>query len=119
MSVFVVRIAAPSMHTFLTEPCGHIGLATFKQAHLFTDQDEAKREAALYPSWREVLEVWWKVVWYERGRPKPHGGKVECKTFDSAKAARASFYWRLAYGSGGEADRLGYKVVRVMRRVKS
>jgi len=117
VSIFVVRTADKGLFLHERELCGCV--ARFKDAHIFKCRVDAEREREKYSSWREVWEVYWRVVWYDHGAPNPLGGKIERARHDSAKEAQASFFWRLAYGSGGSGDEVGFKVVRVLRRVRS
>lgn len=117
MSVYVVRNSVSGLFLHKQGLCGTV--AEFKHAEVFRSKEDARREVQKYESWRELVEVWWRVCWFEHGERKPIGNKVERVSFESSREARASVYYRLLYGSGGSGDEVGFKVVRVLRVVKS
>lgn len=58
MSVYVVR--NKMTRYFLRAPGVETCVGDFREAHLFTSLGDAQREAAKYPSWREVVSVRWE-----------------------------------------------------------
>lgn len=117
MSVFVVRI--PSNGTFLQKPGLFASAAGFKKAHRFATKEEALAEAEKFSSWRQVLEVCWRLVWHQHDKREPMGTTCEGMRFDSPGEARDSVDPWLLYGIDGLGDTTGYKVVRCIRVVRA
>jgi hypothetical protein len=115
MSVYLVRNKVTGLYLTCAGSCV---CGDIDQAHVFTAREEAGKEAKRWDTWREVVEVFWRLSWFTRGRWEPLDNEVERRNFDSPNEARASVMTGLLYGSGGRKDSSGYKVVRVRRSVR-
>ncbi len=126
MSVFVVRNG--NGH-FLHAPGAWVCVADFKDDYKFTSEEDARHEADVYPTWREVVRVTWALLWYDEGKrdtDRPWRSKEntpnrywtekkERRHFKTLKDAHADLkeHWSWCFRNG-----FGAKVVRLMRVVK-
>jgi hypothetical protein len=105
---------------------GGYGGAPFKEAHAFESLEDARREAAKYPTWREVVEVFFIVKWKPADEQPYFMGKEEFPEFSARQRHAKRFLSRdsalleyLSWKEKYEPDAPGEgKVVRLVHVIK-